>query len=96
MTSPNYIKDIQQYVDRVPYGEVQFTVKRINNKVVEIQTNSVETTKHRENKSAEEEIVALLKALEAANYTGNITFNISIKNGQVEQIGHYNMKQTKY
>lgn len=96
MPLPKYLQDIQKYIDRVPYGDIQFTVKRRNNKVIEVVTNSVETTKHEDNSSSKAEIVALMDALEAANYTGNITFNISIKDGQTKQIGHYNTKQTDY
>lgn len=91
-----YIQDIRQYLDRIPYGDVQITVKRRNNKTVQVHTNSVETTRHKDNQSAFDEIDQLLKALEAAEYDGNITFTLNLKQGQIKEIGHYNVKQTNY
>lgn len=96
MNTPKWVTDLMSYVDSIPYGESQVTISRVGNRTVQLQANSVETVRYETTEEAMADITKLIKALGEAKIDGTATFQLTLKDGTIKEIGYYNVKQTKY
>lgn len=93
---PHWIRDITSYVGGVPYGDVTLTVKRIERKTTEVTTISEETLRYVDNQEALHDLNRLFENLIDAKFTGDAQIRLSLKDGQIQLIGVFNTKKTKY
>ena len=92
-----WVKDIESYVDGIPYGEVSIpSIKRVNRKVVEIQTICTETLRYNSNEEALTDIVQFLRGLIEDQMRGDVEFKVNLKPGLINLIEIKNRKRTDY
>lgn len=88
--------DLLDYLASIPYGDVAVYVKRINHQTAEITTVGEETLKYVNNDEALEDFTTMVKNLLNDNYNGEVNVKLTIKNGNIDMIGIFNTKLTKY
>lgn len=93
---PKYIKDLYQHIEDIPYGEMELKIKRVDRKTVEITTYSTETLRYVDNEEALRDLVDMLKRLIDARFTGEAHIKLDMKDGNIQIIGIFDKKDTKY
>lgn len=96
MITPKWVKDLQSYVDSVPYGKLSVNLLRVANKTAEVETQGLETLRYEENSDATADILKFLKNLADISYNGEVVFKVQWKGGKMKEIGFYNSKLTRY
>jgi competence protein ComGF len=77
---------IQQIESSVPYGTIQFTIKRADHNTTHIESHKMTQHKTDGNDKALAIVISMLKAAAAAKESGNITFTIVMKDGESNRI----------
>ena len=90
------ISDIKGYIDNTNYGEVKFSVTRVNGKTVRIDTTAEETLRYVNTEEAIEDVVLLVRRLVDASFTGKTSVELTLKDGEITLIGVRDKKETKY
>ena len=93
---PKEIKDIQSYIDSIPYGDVSLEIRRVGNKTVEIITTGLQTLRINSTNEAKERINYLLDNLTETGYSGVLDVQFSYTNGTLKLMGVKDKKITKY
>lgn len=93
---PNYLKDIHAYIEAIPYGDVEFVVRRVNRKTTTVETRGQETLRYNNNDEALGDINTILKNLSEASYNGRATIELEYKDGDIVLVGIHDEKATKY
>lgn len=93
---PKWTKDLISYIDTMPYAQGNVGFVRAGNRVVQLQTEAVETFKYTENQAALEDLIKLLTQFVNEGYNGDVTLKLDFKNGKIETLGTYSIKQTNY
>lgn len=97
MQIPNYIRDIQSYIESRPYGTVSIPeIKIVNRKVTEITTEGKETLRYTDTDAALADIGAILANLKDIGYSGNAHIECTYKDGQISLVTIHDKKQTRY
>lgn len=91
-----YIKDVYQIVESVPYGEVTVTIKRVDRKSVQLSTISQETLRYVNNEEAVADLTDMIGRLVEASFTGEAHIKLEMKDGNIQIIGIFDKKDTKY
>ena len=92
----NSHKDIQSYIDSVPYGAVTFTVVRVNRHTTEVITHGSETLKYTDTEAALADVTNILSNLAKTGYSGNAHIECTYKDGDINLVTIHDSKQTKY
>lgn len=93
---PKEIKDIQSYLDSIPYGDVHLDVKRVGRKTVEITTSGTQTLRINNTQEAKDRINYLLDNLTDTSYSGILDVQFTYSNGTLKLMGVKDKKITKY
>ena len=93
---PQYIKDLYQHIEDVPYGEMELKIKRVDRRTVEVTTYSTETLRYVDNEEALKDLTDMLKRLTDARFTGEAHIKLDMKDGNIQIIGIFDKKDTKY
>ena len=96
MSIPNWLRDIESYTDGIPYGKVDFSVDRVNRKVVTITTVGSETLRYQDNNECVKDILSFLTSLIDTEHTGIVDFSVDMKNGTINLLTIKNTKKTQY
>jgi hypothetical protein len=97
MQKQKWLQDLESYVDAIPYGEVSIpSIKRVNRKVVEVQTVCSETLRYNTNEEALKDIVQFLGGLITDQVQGTVEFRVDLKPGLINLITIKNTKRTDY
>lgn len=91
-----YIKDLYQLVESVPYGEINVTIRRIDRKTAQLSTVSEETLRYVDNQEALNDLGNMVTRLIEAGFSGEAHIKLEMKNGNIQIIGIYDKKDTKY
>jgi hypothetical protein len=91
-----YIKDLYQLIESIPYGDVQLTIKRVDRKTAQITTVSNETLRYVNNQEAIGDLNDMLNRLVDAGFSGEAHIKLEMKNGNIQIIGIFDQKDTKY
>jgi len=94
--TPQSIKDLQSYIDSVPFGTVKFEVKRVDRKTVLIETEGEETLRYVDNNEAIKDLSKLIMDLINTSFTGDAKLKLQMKDGQIQIVSVYSTKETKY
>jgi len=97
MIIPQYIKDIQSYIESRPYGSVSIPeIVVVNRKVTQITTEGQETLRYTDTEAALADIQAILSNLKDVGYSGNAHIECTYKDGQINLLTIHDKKQTRY
>ena len=81
---PQYIRDIQSYIESRPYGSVTIPeITVVNRKVTQITTEGRETLRYTDADSALADIQAILSNLKDIGYSGDAHIECTYKDGQI-------------
>lgn len=92
----SYIRDVQSFVDTIPYGDVTLVLKRIDRKTVQITSTAEETLKYENNEEAIEDLITLVRRLVDAGFTGRTRVELTLNEGQIKLLSVFDKKETKY
>lgn len=92
----NYMEDLKQYIESIPYGEVNIRIERVNRKTSKIITNGEETLKYHDNNEAVKDLGQMINNLIKTGYSGQAHVRLMLKDGQITLVGIYDNKETKY
>lgn len=94
---PQYIKDIQSYIESRPYGTVTIPeITIVNRKVTQITTEGQETLRYTDTESAIADITSILQNLAKSGYSGNAHIECTYKDGAISLLTIHDKKQTRY
>lgn len=96
MTDRKSNEDIINYLQSIAYGDVALYIKRVNHQNAEIITTAEETLKYADNNEAMQDFVAMVNKLLGNGYNGELNVKLVIKNGNIDMMGIFNKKVTKY
>lgn len=91
-----YIKDVYQLVESVPYGEITVSIRRVDRKTVQLSTISEETLRYVNNEEAVADLNDMIGRLIGASFSGEAHIKLEMKDGNIQIIGIYDKKDTKY
>ncbi len=91
-----YIKDVYQLVESVPYGEITVSIRRVDRKTVQLSTISEETLRYVNNEEAVGDLNDMIGRLIGASFSGEAHIKLEMKDGNIQIIGIYDKKDTKY
>lgn len=94
--TPKYLKEIREVIDTVPYGEVAFSVRRINNVTVEVSHHAVETVKRPNTEEYLKDIIIVLQSLARDGHTGKVTLELEYKQGNINTLGYLTQTKKEY
>jgi hypothetical protein len=94
--TPNYLKDMQAFIESVNYGDINLSVKRIDRKTVEITTVSEDTLRYVDNREALNDLDRLLTKLIEGRFSGDVNIRLQMKDGNVNLVGIFNTKKARY
>lgn len=89
-------KDIINYIESIPFGDVSLKVKRVNKKTVEVTTVGRETLRYVNNQEALDDLFNMFKNLLETSFSGDVNVKLELKDGQIKLLSLYNEKQTHY
>lgn len=94
---PQYVKDLQSYIESRPYGSVSVPeIKIVNRKVTEITTEGRETLRYTDTEAALADVGAILANLRDIGYSGQAHIECTYKDGQIALLTIHDKKQTRY
>ena len=96
METPKWLLDLRSFADSIPFGDIQPQIKKVKGKVVEVQTQAVETLRYEANEEAMKDIIALFKTLVEQKHSGSITMTVDLKEGNMFQIAFYRIDKGTY
>lgn len=91
-----WVEDLEQYINRIPYGQITINVDRVDRKTTKITTFGKETLQYRTTEEALKDLTLLLKKLADNNYEGTATLELQYKAGRIKLVGIYDQKITRY
>lgn len=92
----SWIADLQSYIDRIPYGDINLQVKRVDRKTVEVTTYGKETLQYNNNEQALDDIALILNRLADNGFDGRATLELQYKKGKIRIVGVFDKKVTRY
>ena len=94
---PQYLKDIQSYVDSRPYGAVSIPeIKIVNRKVTEVTTEGRETLRYTDTEAALNDVLRILTNLSSIGYSGNAHVELEYIDGAIKIIAIHDKRHTRY
>ncbi len=94
---PNWIKDLESYVDAIPYGSVSIpNIERVNRKVTTVTTVGQETLRYQDNNECVKDILSFITSLLDDKHTGQVDFGVEMKDGNITLLTIRNTKKTNY
>jgi hypothetical protein len=97
MNKPTWLRDLESYVDAIPYGSVSIpNIERVNRRVTSVTTVGVETLRYQDNAECAKDILSFLTSLLDDKFTGDIDFGVTIKDGNISLLTIRNTKKTNY
>jgi len=91
-----YIKDVYQLIESVPYGEVTISLRRVDRRTVQLSTVSEETLRYVNNEEAIADLNDMVSKLIEASFSGEAHIKLEMKDGNIQIIGIFDKKDTKY
>ena len=91
-----YIQDLYQYVESIPFGELDIHIKRIDRKTVQLSTLSEETLRYVDNTEAVKDLVGMVQRLIEASFSGEAHIKLDMNDGNIKLIGIFDKKHIKY
>lgn len=79
-------KQLESYLSTIPHGEASFTVKRHRGQTTLIDIHAFESVKYDSNEAAAAQLLQLIKEYSEAKFTGNMTFTIAFREGEINRI----------
>lgn len=79
----SYLSDIDAAAEQVPFGEVQLTLKRHDNKTTKVSTSTYDHKRFDSNTDAAAYIMQMVKNATSAEASGSISFTLMLKNGRI-------------
>lgn len=89
-------KDLINYIDAIPYGDISLKVQKRDRRVTKITTTGEETLRYVENEEAQKDLDNMVKQLIESGYSGDANVKLSMKDGKIWQISIFNKKETNY
>lgn len=94
---PNWIKDLESYVDAIPYGSISIpNIERVNRKVTTVTTVGQETLRYQDNNECVKDILSFITSLLDDKHTGQVDFGVEMKDGNITLLTIRNTKKTNY
>ncbi len=94
--SPLWAKDIERYVNSVPFGEVKLVIKRHGSKTRSISTKFDDSIAYYNNEAALRDLMLLVEKLEKEGANTALKFTLMFKKGIINLVIYHNVKQTSY
>ena len=91
-----YLKDIQEYVEAIPYGDVSVNVKRVGRKTTHVDMESKETLRYTDSESAVSDVSSILESLSRDGYSGSTNVQCEYRNGQIVMVTIHDKIQIQY
>lgn len=91
-----YIKDLFQLVESVPYGEISLSIRRVDRKTTQISSISEETLRYVNNQEALDDLHSMITKLIEASFSGEAHIKLEMRDGNIQIIGIFDKKDTKY
>lgn len=94
----NYLKDLIDYIEAIPYGEIGVIIRKNNRRVTEVTTEGAETLRYRieDNVNPRDDLNIMLDNLTNTSYSGEVSIKLDYKDGNIVLVTIYDKKQTKY
>ena len=97
MSKPKWLLDLESYVDAIPYGNVSIpNIERVNRRVTTVTTVGTETLRYQDNNECVKDILAFLTSLVDDQFTGDVDFGVTMKDGNITLLTIRNTKKTNY
>lgn len=94
---PTWLKDLESYIDSIPYGTVSIPeIQRVNRKVTTVTTVGSETLRYTDNNDCVKDILAFLTSLIDDKHSGTVDFGVEMKDGNITLLTIRNTKKTNY
>lgn len=87
---------IEQQLAQVPYGTIQFTIKRHDSHTTSIDGQKLTSHKTETNEQALSIILALLKSAQINQESGNLTFTIVLDKGSSSRVIVQDLKRVAF
>jgi hypothetical protein len=94
--TPKYMRDLHSFIESIPFGDIDITVKRVDRKTAAINTVALETLRYVSNEEALHDLDKLVRNLLEARFSGDAHIKLKMKEGQISLVGVFNKKETKY
>lgn len=93
-----YLKDLIDYINAIPYGEIGVVIKKVNRNVVQITTEGAETLRYNPDEQTDPrvDLNLMLDNLQNTSYSGEVSIKLDYKDGTIRLVTIYDKKQTKY
>lgn len=93
-----YLKDLIDYIDSIPYGEVGFIIQKVNRHVVKVTTEGAETLRYnpQDETDPRADLNLMLDNLAKTSYSGEVSLKLDYKDGTITLLTIYDKKQTNY
>jgi hypothetical protein len=94
----NYLKDLIDYINAIPYGEINVVVRKVNRNVVQITTEGSETLRYNPDDETDPrlDVNLMLDNLQTTSYSGEVSIKLDYTDGIIRLVTVYDKKQTKY
>lgn len=89
-------KDLLQYLDSIPYGNVTISIQRERGQTRRIFTVAEETLRYVDNEEAKNDLLSMIDNLTQTGFTGEANVKLTMKGGQIELVSIFNKKETEY
>lgn len=91
-----YLDDIGRLADLVPYGEINFSVKRHNGKTTSVISQTFESKKYNYTADAAAAILQMIKNAEVDGLSGEITFVVVLDKGKLKRVIQHGHELIRY
>lgn len=91
-----YLKHIEESVNKIPYGEVSFTIKMHNGNPSTVDHHVYESESYKSNPEAVSAILNLLKGLQDEKQSGSFSFTVIYKEGDINRVVFQGYERQNY
>lgn len=91
-----WLNDIKDLVDGIPFGEITPVITKAATHVTKVKVASSEVIRYDQTNTALEDIAQLIQNMNGANYDGEVTFKLLMKDGEIQRVAYYNERITNY
>lgn len=79
----SYLTDIDDAAEKLPYGELQITLKRHENRTTKLSLSTYDHKRFENNADAAAFVLQTLKNATELGESGSISFTLMLKNGKI-------------
>lgn len=92
----DYLSEIDQITEQIPYGEVQITLKRHDSKTTKLSLATYDHKRFADNVEAATYLMQTVKNLTDSGQSGSISFTLMLKNGKIGEVIQQGYQSTDY